>query len=79
MFYQISDIFSSLDNTGDRLIEFEEFKVGFQCTYNMYSLNVYDQGVMENMKDSGWTKETKEAEQINEEEIRYYSRTVSVV
>ena len=27
MFSQISDIFMSLDNTGDRIIEFDEFKV----------------------------------------------------
>ena len=27
--------------------------------------------MMERMRDSGWTKDTKEAEEINEEDIRW--------
>ena len=68
MFNQISDIFSSLDNTGDCLIEFEEFKVSPSVIMSFST--VFDEGVMESMRERGWSKDTKEAEQINEEDIR---------
>ena len=32
---QISDIFTNLDNSRDRLIEFEEFKVSGEYTYKV--------------------------------------------
>ena len=34
------------------------------------------QGVMESMRDKGWTRETKEAEQIKEDDIRWECREV---
>ena len=34
------------------------------------ALFLIGQSVMESMRDRGWTRETKEAEQINEDDIR---------
>ena len=65
---QISDIFTNLDNSRDRLIEFEEFKVSPSVIMSFST--VFDEGVMESMRERGWSKDTKEAEQINEEDIR---------
>ena len=56
-----------MDDSGDRLIDFEEFKVGefvFFCDYPCLK------EVMRKMNDKGWSKETKAADQISEEEIR---------
>ena len=66
---QISDIFTNLDNSRDRLIEFEEFKVSRECTRSSFIL--WYESVMESMRDRGWSKDTKEAEEINEEDIRW--------
>ena len=41
-----------------------------EALIDLKTLFLFDQGVMESMRDRGWTRETKEAEQINEEDIR---------
>ena len=61
----------SLDNTGDRIIEFDEFKVSGKILIGLKTLLMLLQGVMESMRDKGWTRETKEAEQIKEDDIRW--------
>ena len=66
---QISDIFTNLDNSRDRLIEFEEFKVSREYTRSSFIL--WYESVMESMRDRGWSIDTKEAEEINEEDIRW--------
>ena len=67
--FQIREIFLSLDDSGDRLIDFEELKVRsfvqkVNCTWYFYK------EVMGQLKKKGWVKDTKKADEISEEEIR---------
>ena len=67
-YLQIREIFKSLDDSGDRLIDFKEFKV--LRVYNYLCEYPWLQEVMRRMNEKGWVKETKAADQISEEEIR---------
>ena len=67
----IEKIFDGLDDSGDRSIDFEEFKVRTPHNKSFTNPNLHLQTVMHNLTDNGWNRcDTKSKESITDEEVR---------